>query len=70
MSIAGIPLTASRPRTLAGGAAVRLFDRLLDWQDRARQRRHLSCLDDHLLSDVGLGRGDIESEVRKPFWRL
>ncbi|WP_081991682.1 DUF1127 domain-containing protein [Inquilinus limosus] len=69
MSATGIPLTATRDAIAPRGLVLRLVDRLLDWQDRERQRRHLSSLDDHILADVGLSHGDVEEEVRKPFWR-
>ncbi|MDR6287890.1 MULTISPECIES: DUF1127 domain-containing protein [Inquilinus] len=69
MSVIGVPLTASRRDLPAPGLVMRLVDRLLDWQDRERQRRHLSSLDDHILADVGLTHGDVEEESRKPFWR-
>ena len=65
----GVPLTASRRSVPSQGLAARLVDRLLDWHDRERQRRHLSSLDDHILADVGLTHGDVEEEARKPFWR-
>ena len=42
---------------------------LLTWLDRARQRRHLLTLSDHMLRDIGLSRADVESEAGKPFWR-
>jgi uncharacterized protein YjiS (DUF1127 family) len=41
---------------------------LVIWQERARERRRLASLDDHLLRDIGLSRGAIDREVRKPFW--
>lgn len=69
MSATGIPLTASRRSLASQGLVTRLVDRLLDWQDRERQRRHLASLDDHVLADVGLTHGDVEQEIRKPFWR-
>jgi uncharacterized protein YjiS (DUF1127 family) len=69
MSATGIQLTASRADLAARGMVVRLVDRLLDWQDRERQRRHLSSLDDHVLADVGLSHSDVDAEIRKPFWR-
>jgi uncharacterized protein YjiS (DUF1127 family) len=69
MSATGIQLTTSRDGIAPRGLVLRLVDRLLDWQDRERQRRHLSSLDDHILADVGLSHGDVEEEVRKPFWR-
>ncbi|MFE0756035.1 DUF1127 domain-containing protein [Inquilinus sp. NPDC058860] len=69
MSATGIQLTASRDAIASRGLVLRLVDRLLDWQDRERQRRHLSSLDDHVLADVGLSHSDVEAEIRKPFWR-
>lgn len=36
---------------------------------RARTRRELRELPDHLLADVGLSRDDVANEVIKPFWR-
>lgn len=69
MSATGIQLTATRTDLASRGMVLRLVDRLLDWQDRERQRRHLSSLDDHILADVGLSHGDVEEEIRKPFWR-
>jgi uncharacterized protein YjiS (DUF1127 family) len=45
-----------------------LIDRLLQWYDRVRQRRHLQALDEHMLKDIGLTRADAEMEANKPFW--
>lgn len=42
---------------------------LLDWQQRAGERRHLQSLDDRALRDIGLSRADIETVFSKPFWR-
>ncbi|MBT5898065.1 MAG: DUF1127 domain-containing protein [Rhodospirillaceae bacterium] len=39
------------------------------WRNRARQRRRLAALDDHLLDDLGLSRADVAAECAKPFWR-
>jgi uncharacterized protein YjiS (DUF1127 family) len=55
-------------RTL-GLWAARLIDTLLDWQERAHQRHHLSGLDDRLIRDMGLSRAEIDAEVHKPFWK-
>ena len=41
----------------------------LTWLDRARQRRQLCELSDHMLRDIGLTRADVWAEVAKPFWR-
>ena len=45
------------------------FDLLLRWQERASMRRGLEGLDDHMLRDIGLSRGQLLHEARKPFWR-
>ena len=42
---------------------------VLIWLERARQRRQLQQLSDHMLKDIGLSRADVEAEVTKPFWR-
>jgi uncharacterized protein YjiS (DUF1127 family) len=42
---------------------------LATWSERARLRRELRRLDDHLLNDVGLTREQIGAEIEKPFWR-
>jgi uncharacterized protein YjiS (DUF1127 family) len=41
---------------------------LLTWYERARQRRQLQSLSDHMLHDIGIGRADVEAETSKPFW--
>lgn len=43
---------------------------VLTWHERARQRRHLQSLSDHMLRDLGLTRADVLAEASKPFWRL
>jgi len=35
--------------------------RLKSWQERQRLRNELQALDDRLLADIGLSRGDIEA---------
>jgi uncharacterized protein YjiS (DUF1127 family) len=45
------------------------FEQVLNWLERARQRRQLQQLSDHMLKDVGLSRADVEAETSKPFWR-
>ncbi len=41
---------------------------VLTWEMRARSRKSLAKLDDHLLRDIGVGRADAEVEWQKPFW--
>jgi uncharacterized protein YjiS (DUF1127 family) len=48
----------------------RTADLLLIWHERARQRRQLQTLNDHMLRDIGLTRADVMAESSKPFWRL
>ena len=38
--------------------------------ERARQRRALANLDEHLLRDIGLNRAEVAGEVRKHFWQI
>jgi uncharacterized protein YjiS (DUF1127 family) len=45
------------------------FDTLLAWRERARSRRMLRGLDDHMLSDIGIDRSLAEHEGSTPFWR-
>jgi len=51
------------------GLLVRLFDRVLDWLDRSRQRSALGRLDERLLTDLGLDRATAAEEAAKRFWR-
>ena len=39
------------------------------WTERRRKRRALLELSDHMLKDIGIGRGDAYREGSKPFWR-
>jgi hypothetical protein len=42
---------------------------VIDGFARARQRRALMALDDHLLKDIGISRADAVREWRKAPWR-
>jgi len=63
--------TASRaaPSATTIGILTRATDALLGWLQRDRDRRALQALDDRLLHDIGISRGDVEAEAAKPFWR-
>ena len=52
----------------SSGKRHSLIDLLFLWQERAAMRRALQNLDDHALKDIGLSRGQISQELRKPFW--
>lgn len=66
-------LALSRVKRLSGQGLVAT---LLDRMDLARQRRQLARLDDALLRDIGLTRGEALTEAqrsvfddgRKPLW--
>ena len=57
-----------RPQTQAG-VGGRLVGLLLLWQARACERQALAALDDRMLKDIGLDRGQVMVEADKPFWR-
>jgi len=46
-----------------------LVTTLLDWQERARQRRQLLALDDAALKDFARNYADAVREADKPCWR-
>lgn len=43
--------------------------KLREWRGRAHDRAQLARLDDRMLRDIGLTRGDAEFLSSKPFWR-
>lgn len=45
-----------------------LFGTLLALMDLDRSRRRLEDLDEHLLRDVGLTRGEARREAERPVW--
>ena len=52
-----------------GSGLTAALDRVLTWQERARDRRALGQLDEHMLHDIGLSPADVDFEVSKPFWK-
>lgn len=42
---------------------------LREWRRRSRERAQLACLDERMLRDIGVSRGDVLREINKPFWR-
>lgn len=44
------------------------LESLLVWRERARQRKTLATLNDHMRRDIGLSTADIHRESTKPFW--
>ena len=47
----------------------RILTMLEDRRRRRRGRADLARLDDRLLRDIGITRGDVWEEINKPFWR-
>jgi uncharacterized protein YjiS (DUF1127 family) len=62
------PSVATGGRTF-GALAMRAMMAIVAWADRSRERRQLQELDDRLLKDIGISRGDVERECAKPFWQ-
>ena len=62
---------SARPslRAIASAAVCNVVTTLLDWQERARERRQLLTLDETALKDFGRSRADATHEGTKPFWR-
>ncbi len=44
------------------------FKALMVWQKRYEDRLHLESLSDHIISDMGMTRGDIRRESTKAPW--
>jgi uncharacterized protein YjiS (DUF1127 family) len=64
-----LAMTAARVVAVTVDGIGGIVDRLVEWQDRRRQRRELLALDEHLLKDIGVSRVEAEFEGYKPFWR-
>ena len=61
---------SNRPLWAVVGAAIdRVVTTLLDWQERAHQRRELLALSDMTLRDIGRSRADAIGEADRPCWR-
>jgi uncharacterized protein YjiS (DUF1127 family) len=52
-----------------GAAAARIGRRLVEaWRHR-HDAAALAALDDHMLADIGLTRGDLNDALSEPLWR-
>ncbi len=45
------------------------FKVVFTWMQRIHSREQLKSLNDHVLTDIGLTRQEVEREIRKPFWK-
>ena len=62
----------ARRRAIGGslGRALNVVRAMLQgWRKRSRERAELARLDDRMLRDIGITRGDVWREINKPFWR-
>jgi uncharacterized protein YjiS (DUF1127 family) len=70
-SVPSIPLNATTAtltrRPVSIGGVVGFVARM--WEVR-RERRALMALDDRMLKDIGLGRGDVARETMRAPWDL
>ena len=64
-----VSFSSSRPSFLVPAVVHHAVDLLARWRRRVADRRSLARLDDFMLRDIGLARGDVEMEIGKPFWR-
>ncbi|MBT6442692.1 MAG: DUF1127 domain-containing protein [Alphaproteobacteria bacterium] len=51
---------------MVGNSIIRVFQ---SWQERSRVRSELLSMSDRQLSDIGIGRGEIDAVVRGEFVR-
>ena len=67
---AQIAVLGAQPRLVPlAGVALKIAVAATLWSERARSRRALAHLDDHLLRDIGLDRRDAWRESRRAFWQ-
>jgi len=57
------------PRISVLPALRRFLAMIGEWRRRARSRRELLALDDHMLKDIGIARIDAQYAAAKSFWR-
>ena len=67
---ASLALLAGEARLApAAGIALKVAVVLTVWSQRARTRKALAQLDDHILRDIGLDRRQAFTESRRMFWQ-
>lgn len=68
-SVAGEKLSSSMQFSTALSRIFEVLNVVETWRERARSRRALQTLNDHLLKDIGLSRLDVDIETTKSFWQ-
>lgn len=63
------PTVADQTTATSHGWFTRLIRTLLEWRERARERRDLIAMDQRMLKDIGLTKVDAWREANKPVWR-
>ena len=49
--------------------ALRIAVLLTKWDQRIKTRRSLSRLNDSMLKDIGITRGEANTEANRSFWK-
>ncbi len=62
------PATLGRIARALASLPLRISDTAMLWRERTRQRRALGGLNDHMLEDLGLSRGDAGGGGGKRVW--
>jgi uncharacterized protein YjiS (DUF1127 family) len=65
-------IARAESRLRGGDRAPRLigvFDVILAWIERSKQRTQLATVDPSLWHDLGLSRAAVDAECRKHFWQ-
>lgn len=69
-SRAGVGKNTAAVRPFLAARLARACAWLSNYSERRRQRLDLRTLDDRMLADIGLSRGDVSSETAKWPWQL
>jgi len=70
MSVRSIPTVRFVPAGFFRAAGAELWARLGDMLRARRTRQMLGEMDDRMLSDIGVGRGDALMESSRSMWDL
>ena len=62
--------TISKPKQSRIATLARsVMQTLKTWRENHRSRRLLSMIDSRDLGEVGISTGQVDYELRKPFWK-